>query len=96
MEIIPILQASTGPAAAVVVLLMVLYGLYKLTVLHGIPVAVKYVENQQSNMKEILSEHKEDRKVFTSSIQILAKRQDRLEDAFDDIKTDIKIIKEKI
>jgi hypothetical protein len=91
-----LVAASMGPAGAVAVLLLVLIGLYRLTVSHGIPVAVKYVENQQSNMKEILSEHKEDRKVFTSSIQILAKRQDRLEDAFDDIKTDIKIIKEKI
>ena len=46
-------------------------------------------------MKEILSEHKEDRKVFSSSIQILAKRQDKIEDAVEDIKTDVKKLLEK-
>ena len=91
-----LLAAAIGPFGAVAVLLLVLIGLYKLTVSHGLPVAIKYVENQQSNMKEILEEHKEDRKVFTSSIQILAKRQDKLEDAVDDIKTDVKKIMEKL
>lgn len=91
-----LLAAAIGPFGAVAVLLLVLIGLYKLTVSHGLPVAIKYVENQQDNMKEILSEHKEDRKVFTSSIQILAKRQDKLEDAVEDIKTDVKKIMEKI
>lgn len=91
-----LLAAAIGPFGAVAVLLLVLIGLYKLTVSHGLPVAVKYVDNQQANMKEILSEHKEDRKVFTSSIQILAKRQDKLEDAVEDIRTDVKKIMEKI
>jgi hypothetical protein len=91
-----LLAAAIGPFGAVAVLLLVLIGLYKLTVSHGLPVAIKYVDNQQSNMKEILEEHKEDRKVFTSSIQILAKRQDKLEDAVDDIKTDVKKIMEKL
>lgn len=91
-----LLAAAIGPFGAVAVLLLVLIGLYKLTVSHGLPVAIKYVDNQQANMKEILSEHKEDRKVFTSSIQILAKRQDKLEDAVDDIRTDVKKIMEKI
>lgn len=91
-----LLAAAIGPFGAVAVLLLVLIGLYKLTVSHGLPVAIKYVDNQQANMKEILSEHKEDRKVFTSSIQILAKRQDKLEDAVEDIKIDVKKIMEKI
>ena len=91
-----LLAAAIGPFGAVAVLLLVLIGLYKLTVSHGLPVAIKYVDNQQANMKEILSEHKEDRKVFTSSIQILAKRQDKLEDAVEDIKTDVKKIMEKL
>jgi len=91
-----LLAAAIGPFGAVAVLLLVLIGLYKLTVSHGLPVAIKYVENQQANMKEILEEHKEDRKVFTSSIQILAKRQDKLEDAVDDIRTDVKKIMEKL
>lgn len=58
--------------------------------------AIKYIDNQQSNMKEILDEHREDRKVFTSSIQILAKRQDKIEDSVEEIKTDVRKIMEKI
>lgn len=92
-----LLSAAIGPqGASVAVLLLVLIGLYKIAVLHGLPVAVKYVENQQANMKEILSEHKEDRKVFISSIQMLAKRQDKIEDVVEDIKTDVKKIMEKL
>jgi hypothetical protein len=90
-----LIAGATGPMGAICVLLLVLIGLYKLAVSHGLPVAVKYVENQQANMKEILSEHKEDRKVFSSSIQILAKRQDKIEDAVEDIKTDVKKLLEK-
>ena len=91
-----LIAASTGPAGAVAVLILVLVGIYKLIVSHGFPVLKTYVDNQQENIKEILSEHKEDRKVFQSSISSLAKRQDRLEDDVEEIKTDIKIIKEKI
>lgn len=90
-----LIAGATGPMGAICVLLLVLVGLWKLLVSHGLPVAVKYVENQQANMKEILSEHKEDRKVFSSSIQILAKRQDKIEDAVEDIKTDVKKLLEK-
>lgn len=90
-----LIAGATGPMGAICVLLLVLWGLYQLTVSHGLPVAIKYVDNQQANMKEILSEHKEDRKVFSSSIQILAKRQDKIEDAVEDIKIDVKKLLEK-
>lgn len=91
-----LLVGATGPMGAVCVLLLILIGIYKLVSTHAVPLAVKYVDNQQSNMKEILDEHREDRKVFTSSIQILAKRQDKIEDTVEDIKTDVKKIMEKL
>lgn len=90
-----LIAAAIGPFGAVAVLLLVLIGLYKLSVSHALPVAIKYVENQQANMKEILSEHKEDRKVFSSSIQILAKRQDKIENTVEEIQTDVKKLLEK-
>lgn len=96
MEIVPILQASTGPAAAVVVLLLVLYGMYKLTVSHAFPIAKEYVLNQQANMKDILKEHSKDRECFKDSIQILARRSDKLEDDVTEIKSDLRIIKDKV
>lgn len=91
-----LLSAAVGPFGAVAVLLLVLIGLYKIVTVHGLPVAIKYVDNQQANMKEILDEHREDRKVFTSSIQILAKRQDRIENTVEEIQTDVKKIMEKL
>ena len=87
---------ATGPMGAVCVLLLILIGIYKLTSTHAVPLAVKYIDNQQANMKEILGEHQKDREVFTSSIQILAKRQDKIEDTVEDIKHDVKKIMEKI
>jgi len=91
-----LITASMGPAGAVAVLLLVLIGIYRLSVSYAFPIAKEYVDNQASSMKEILSEHKEDRKVFQETISTLAKRQSRLENDVEDIKTDIKIIKERI
>lgn len=90
-----LLVGATGPVAAVCVLLLILIGIFKLVSNHAVPLAVKYVDNQQSNMKEILDEHREDRKVFSSSIQILAKRQDRIENTVEEIQTDVKKLLEK-
>jgi hypothetical protein len=91
-----LVAAALGPAGAVAVLLLVLIGIYRLSVSYAFPLAKEYVDNQASSMKEILLEHKEDRKVFQETISTLAKRQTRLENDVEDIKTDIKIIKEKI
>jgi hypothetical protein len=91
-----LLVGATGPMGAVCVLLLILIGIYKLTSTHAVPLAVKYIDNQQANMKEILGEHQKDREVFTSSIQILAKRQDAVEDSVEEIKTDVRKIMEKI
>lgn len=91
-----LLIGATGPMGAVCVLLLILIGIYRLTSTHAVPLAVKYIDNQQANMKEILGEHQKDREVFTSSIQILAKRQDAVEDSVEEIKTDVRKIMEKI
>jgi len=91
-----LITAALGPVGAVAVLLLVLIGIYKLSVSYAFPIAKEYVDNQAASMKEILSEHKEDRKVFQETISTLAKRQSRLENDVEDIKTDIKIIKERI
>ena len=95
-SIIPILSLAAGPAGAVVVLLLVLYGIYKLFIDHMLPVAKDYVDNQHETMQNILGEHKEDRMAFQQSIGQLAKRQEKLEDDVADIKTGLNKILEKI
>lgn len=91
-----LIQAALGPFGALSVLILVLLGIYKFVTTQAFPLAQKYVENQQDNIKEILKEHRKDREVFESTIASLAKRQERVEVDIDDIKTDIKIIKERM
>lgn len=95
-QIFPIISLAAGPAGAVVVLLIVLYGIHKLFLDHMLPIAKDYVDNQHETMQNILGEHKEDRMAFQESIGQLAKRQEKLEDDVDDIKTDVNKILEKI
>lgn len=87
--------AALGPAGAVAVLLLVLVGIYKISVSYAFPIAKEYVDNQAASMKEILVEHKQDREVFKDTITTLVQRQTKLEEDVNDIKTDIKIIKER-
>jgi esterase/lipase len=91
-----LIAASMGPFGALAIMMLVLLGIYKFMTTQAFPLAQKYVENQQENIKEILKEHRKDREVFENTIASLAKRQERVEVDIDDIKTDIKIIKERM
>lgn len=91
-----LITAALGPFGALAVMMLVLYGVWKFVTTQAFPLAQKYVENQQENIKEILKEHRKDREVFETTIASLAKRQERVEVDIDDIKTDIKIIKERM
>jgi hypothetical protein len=91
-----LIAGAVGPYGAVCVLLLILVGIYRFVTNHAVPIAKTYVEGQQQGLKDILAEHKEDRRAFQESISTLAKRQDKLEDDVDDIKTDVKKIMEKI
>ena len=91
-----LLEAALGPFGALAIMMLILWGIYKFITTQGFPLLKEYVANQQKNVEAILTEHKKDREVFEATIIQLTKRQDRVEDDIEDIKTDIKIIKEKI
>ena len=91
-----ILSLAIGPAGSVAVLLLVLFAVWKMATAYLFPLLQEYIANQQQNFRDILEAHKEDRKVFTSAIQSLMERQDKVETDLSDIKTDIKQIKERI
>jgi hypothetical protein len=91
-----ILSLAIGPAGSVAVLLLVLFAIWKMATAYLFPLLQEYIANQQQNFRDILEAHKEDRKVFTSAIQSLMERQDKVETDLTDIKTDIKQIKERI
>jgi esterase/lipase len=90
-----LIAAALGPFGALAIMMLVLYGVWKFVTTQAFPLAQKYVENQQENIKEILKEHKKDREVFESTIASLSKRQERVEEDIDAIKTDIRFIKER-
>lgn len=90
-----LITAAMGPFGALAIMILVLLGIYKFVTTQAFPLAQKYVENQQENIKEILKEHRKDREVFESTISSLAKRQERVEEDIDAIKTDIRFIKER-
>jgi hypothetical protein len=90
-----LLSAAVGPFGAVAVLLLVLIGLYKIATLHALPLASSWVKDQRDSFKEIMDEHAKDREIFKDSIQILAKRSDKIEDDVELIKNDVKKLLEK-
>jgi len=91
-----LLSAAVGPFGAVACLLLVLLGLYKLATLHALPLASAWVKDQRDSFREIMSEHAKDRECFKDSIQILAKRSDKIEDDVSEIKSDLRIVKDKV
>jgi hypothetical protein len=91
-----IVNMAIGPAGSVAVLLMVLFAVWKIATSYLFPLLQEYITNQQQNFREMLDAHKEDRKVFTTAIQSLMERQDKMEGDLSDIKSDIKQIKDRI
>jgi hypothetical protein len=96
MSLDQLLSLAVGPAGSVVVLLLVLFAVWKIATAYMFPLLKDYIVNQQQNFRDILEAHKEDRRVFTEAIQAIMVRQDKVEEDLSDIKTDIKQIKERI
>lgn len=99
MDPTALLGSLSGPAAAVIVLAVVLYGLYLLamsTINNGTPIIKSYIESQQEGLKDILTEHRKDRQSFERAINILGDKIDTLETDVATIKTDVNWIGSKI
>jgi hypothetical protein len=90
-----ILNLAIGPAGSVAVLLLVLFAVWKAATAYIFPLLKEYLADQQRNFRDLLDEHREDRKVFTAAIKSLTDRQDKFEGDIHDIKVDIKQIKER-
>jgi len=74
-----IAQLISGPAAAVGICLIFLFGSYKLIVNKALP-------QFQKNLDQILEEHKKDREVFKESIALMDRRLSKLEEEMREIK----------
>lgn len=91
-----IIAALMGPAGALILAVLILYGLYKLTIEHLLPIVKQWFEDNQQNIKDLMQEHKEDREAFQASIESLLERFKSHEDDIKDIKEDIGDIKKKL
>ena len=72
-----------GPAAAVVVLVLVLWGLYNLVVKHFIPLASKLGERHLAQFDRLLEAQREESKTMVKALQSIDRRLSRLEGGTD-------------
>jgi hypothetical protein len=84
-----VLTAVAGPAAATVVALLCLVGFGWFMIKHMLP-------NQQKVMEEFIKEGRANRKVFVDAVEVMSRRLDKVEDAVGDIKSDVKVIKDRM
>lgn len=84
-----VLEYIAGPTGGMVVAALVLYGGYKLVVVHLLPLAKAWIEQHFHHIDELMEEHKKDREVFQEAIHHLTGRLDKIEG-------DVQEIKEKL
>lgn len=80
----------SGPAAAVVVLAAILFGIHNLLVKYAIPIIKAQLKQTQDNLERIMAEHKEDREAYLEGISSVNKRLDRVDSRLEDIEDKIK------
>jgi hypothetical protein len=83
------LEYFTGPAAAVVILVALAYGFYRLANEHLLPLVRTGLREHFEHIEKLMEEHSKDRQVFREAIELLTNRLDNIE-------SDVKEIKEKI
>lgn len=84
-----ILQAATGAGGAVVVCLIVMFGVYHFVV-------NKFLPMQKDNIDDLVKEGRANRKVFVDAVDVMSRRLDKVEDDVSDILGEVKNIKEKL
>jgi hypothetical protein len=52
--------------------------------------------NQQKVMEEFIKEGRANRKVFVDAVEVMSRRLDKVEYSVDEVRTDIKIIKDRM
>ena len=72
-----------GPAAAVVVLVLVLWGLYKLVVIHLIPLASKAIDRHLTQIDRLIETQRDESKGILKALNAIDRRLSRLEGGTD-------------
>jgi len=72
-----------GPASAVVVLVLVLWGLYKLVVVHFLPLASKAIDRHLGQIDKLIETQRDESKGILKALTAIDKRLARLEGGTD-------------
>jgi hypothetical protein len=96
-----ILESIAGPAGAVVSLAAFSYAAWNFLTQKVWPLAVTWIQNQNSHMEALIKSHEEDRKshaddreVFQQAMLHISARQASIDSSLDSIKTDISQVRE--
>jgi len=89
-----------GPAGALIVTVLMLAGLlwagWKVLDKWLLPLVKNWLEKQEKHLENLMTEHKEDRDAFLSSINLLSDKIDKTDRKVEDLADDVKEIKIRI
>ena len=80
-----ILPSLAGPGAAVLILLLVLFGIGYLLQKTIIPALVGSLEQHKADLQSIMLSHDQDRKAYMESIEKITDRLEQLGDSLEDL-----------
>ena len=78
MTLEALLPFLTGPGSSVIILSVIIYGIWKFVTEHVIPRVDKQLSENRNSLRELISQHDQDRKVWLSSIDNISGRMAEL------------------
>ena len=84
-----LINAVAGPASGIVVSVLCLVGFGYFMIKHQLP-------RQDKLIDDFVKEGRANRRVFVDAVEVMSRRLDKVEDCVDEVKADIKVIKEKL
>jgi hypothetical protein len=91
-----ILALLNGPAAATVVMAVILTTGYRLLVNVAIPRLDKMLKDCNDRMQDLMREHTQDRTVFVETMTSLTSRIDKMSSSVETLKSDVQDLKSAV
>ena len=80
-----IIGFAIGPAGGVVILVVILFGVYRMTNDKLFPMLSKYLTDMNQQIKDIMAAHEKDRDAYLEGISSVNKRLDTIDGKLEDI-----------
>ncbi len=94
MEAQSIIESIVGPAGAIVILAAFCYASWNFLTQKVWPLAVAWIQNQNSHMEALMKSHAEDREAFQEAMLSFSAGQASIDTSLTAIQTDINQVKE--